>query len=58
MANRRNASLMRLTGCKPNEIEPGRAVPNNWEKHLIETWAARKARLASERARDGAEARA
>lgn len=32
----------------PHEIEPGRSVPNNWDKHLVETWADRKARRARE----------
>jgi hypothetical protein len=35
----------------PHEIEPGRAVPNNWDKALFEPWAVRKARLAAERGR-------
>lgn len=33
----------------PHEIEPGRPVPNDWDKHLFERWADRKARLAAER---------
>lgn len=33
-----------------HEIEPGRAVPNDWDKHLVERWVDRKARLARERA--------
>lgn len=32
----------------PHEIEPGRSVVNNWDKHLSETWAERKARRAQE----------
>lgn len=31
------------------EIEVGRAVPNNWDKELFESWEDRKARLARER---------
>jgi hypothetical protein len=34
-----------------NEIEPGRPVVNDWGRHLVESWADRKARLAEERAR-------
>lgn len=33
----------------PHEIEPGRAVVNNWDAALVETWADRKARRACER---------
>lgn len=33
----------------PHEIEPGRPVVNDWDKHLFETWSERKARLARER---------
>lgn len=32
----------------PHEIEPGRPVVNDWDKHLFETWADRKARRARE----------
>jgi len=35
------------------EIEPGRIVHANWDKALVETWAARKARRARERASQG-----
>ncbi len=35
----------------PHEMEPGRPVPNNWDAHLFESWAERKARLAASRAR-------
>ncbi|MDR3514054.1 MAG: hypothetical protein P4L73_20655 [Caulobacteraceae bacterium] len=37
-------------GVLPHEIEPGRGVPANWDKALVETWAQRKARLARQRA--------
>ncbi len=36
--------------CLQHEIEPGRAVPNNWDRWLTETWAERKARRAAEKA--------
>lgn len=37
--------------CHPHEIEPGRPVPNDWDKHLVETWAERKARRVREACR-------
>jgi hypothetical protein len=35
----------------PHEIEPGRPVPNDWDKHLVEPWAERKARRAAAKAK-------
>lgn len=37
-------------GLWPHEIEPGRAVVNNWDTALFETWEERKARRAVEKA--------
>lgn len=49
-----SASFFRAHGFRPDEIEPGRRVPNNWQRALTETWEQRKARRAAERqARDG-----
>ena len=36
-------------GVSPIEIEPGRAVPNNWDDHLFEPYAKRKARRLAEK---------
>lgn len=33
-----------------HEIEPGRPVPNDWDKHMYERWEDRKGRLAAARA--------
>lgn len=44
----RNAPKNR-SGVHAHEIEPGRPVPNNWDRALFETWDERKARLARER---------
>ena len=43
--------------CKAFEIEPGRPVRNDWDRALFETWAERKARLATERATQRADGR-
>jgi hypothetical protein len=44
-------------GFRAQDVEPGRAVPNDWDKHLVETWADRKARRAAERAAQAETAR-
>lgn len=52
MASAQEAHVRRH-GMKPTEIEPGRGVPNDWDRHLVETWAQRKARRQRERASEG-----
>jgi hypothetical protein len=38
-----------VAGVKAHEIEPGRSVPNDWDRALVERWEDRKARRAAER---------
>lgn len=45
---RRGAPMVNGVPVHPHEIEPGRSVPADWNKHLFEPWADRKARLAAE----------
>lgn len=33
-----------IAGVRAVEIEPGRRVPNNWDDHMVESWAERKAK--------------
>jgi len=46
---RKGAPMVNGQPVHAHEIEPGRPVPNDWDKALFEPWAARKARLAAER---------
>lgn len=39
-----------IEGVSAIEIEPGRAVPNDWNRWLVERWSDRKARLQAARA--------
>ena len=48
MAPRRHITSRSV--ARDYEIEPGRRVPDNWDKHMVEPWAARRARRAADRA--------
>ena len=54
MKTQRSSTVARFKqahGLRPNEIEAGRTVPARWDDtQLVETWEARKARRAAERA--------
>jgi len=41
-----------VEGVSAIEIEPGRGVPNNWDRALFERWAERKARRRQEQRRE------
>lgn len=44
------ANRQGIVGVRDTEIEPGRAVVNDWNSWVVERWVDRKARRLAERA--------